>query len=855
MIFLNFFGFLTSEAQDNSYIDLTGEWKLTWNEGTHGTNIVENFYSSFPKDPSRYIDVPVPLELHLAFKKLGLAEDVNYGINSLKSRWISEQCYQYYRVFVVPANVKDQSAWLVFEQLDLNAIIFLNGEKIGEHSSAFRPCRINVSGKLKKGENILIVGIESGLYGISDKEGNTYNIQTSSILNKRHWQRKPQYQFGWDWNPQLINVGITGNVRLEWTNNVRFDQMVVWNKLSDKLDKVKLTIRSFIERTGNDSIAILRTEISETGQKVLKEVNLKKGLNLCITELSMNNPRLWWPIGQGEQSLYTVKTEIIIKNQVVKSFTRRSGIRKVEIDQSVHPVAGKYFTIKINNRPVFMKGGNWVPPDMIYSSITDDHIKQLVDLAVNANFNMLRIWGGGKWAGHRLLDICDERGILVWHDLLFACTKYPGNNVEFNKEIRKEVTWGAREFSSHPSIVVWCGNNEIEWATIDWSYENWGNIAPDYSLFHLYIPKILKEEDQNIIYWPSSPYSTDLESPNNPLTGDQHPWEVCLGKEGPDFWAYRNYVDRFPNEGGVLGASSPATLRQFLPYEEQFINSFSWQHHDNQSNYEKEEPGITYRMIDFWLGKDYSHMSLEHYAFASGLLQAEGFSEYINNFRRRMFSSSSAIFWMYNDSWPVTHGWTIVDYYLRKKMAYYPVKRALNPVSVIVVEENNNIVVYGINDTPSTWKGDLQYGIFSFAGQKPLNLKKTVTLNSDSSTPLASIPKEEWEKTGFNSSAAFAVLSRRGSIQAQHRLLITRFKENQFEKPEIKIERKADKVVFTSPTFVWAVSIDLNGEDTVSDNCFDLFPGIPYSISWPENKALPKVLFSGNELMRTKYTN
>ena len=496
-----------------------------------------------------------------------------------------------------------------------------------------------------------------------------------------------------------------------------------------------------------------------------------------------------------------------------------------------------------------MKGGNWVPPEMIYSSLTHDRIKQLVDLAVDANFNMLRLWGGGTWAGHELLDLCDEKGILVWHDLLFACTKYPGNNVEFNREIRKEITWGAREFGSHPSIVVWCGNNELEWATVDWGYENWGYVAPDYSLFHHYIPKILKEEDQNTLYWPSSPFSSDYESPNSPLVGDQHPWNVCLGKEGPNFWAYRDYVDRFPNEGGVLGSSTPATLKQFLPDKDRFINSFCWQHHDNLSNYEKEEVGITYRMIDYWLGKDYSHMSLEHYAFASGLLQAEGLSEYINNYRRRMYSSSSAIFWMYNDSWPVSNGWTIVDYYLRKKLAYYPVKRSFNPVSVVVAEEGDNIVVFGVNDTPSAWKGVLQYGIFSFDGQNPVNLKKPVNLSANASTQLASIPRKEWEKIGYISTAAFAVLSKEGNIQAQHRLLLTRFKDNKFNKPEIKIERKAGKVVFTSPKFVWAVSIDLNGEGNIPDNCFDLFPGIPYSMNWPTNKALPKVLFSGNDLM------
>ena len=147
---------------------------------------------------------------------------------------------------------------------------------------------------------------------------------------------------------------------------------------------------------------------------------------------------------------------------IIGSSKKRIGVRKVEIDQSLHPVEGQYFIIRINDRPIFLKGGNWVPPDMIYSSVTHEKLAKLVDLAVTANFNMLRIWGGGTWAGHDLLELCDEKGLIVWHDFLFACAKYPGDNPEFLAEIRKEVTWAVREFAHHPSLAVWCGNNELE---------------------------------------------------------------------------------------------------------------------------------------------------------------------------------------------------------------------------------------------------------------------------------------------------------------------------------------------------------------------------------------------------------
>ncbi len=350
---------------------------------------------------------------------------------------------------------------------------------------------------------------------------------------------------------------------------------------------------------------------------------------------------------------------------------------------------------------------------MIDAGVSPQHYRELVDLAVDANCNLLRLWGGGVYAGNRLLDPCDERGVLVWHDLAFACSKYPADDPAFLSELREEVTWNIRDMASHPALAVWCGNNELEWGVWAWGYDSQGRALPDYSLFHHTIPVILKREDPTRPYWPSSPYSPDHVFPNEPTVGDQHPWSVTLGEHGVDFRAYRGFVDRFPNEGGVLGASSPATLRQCLGEDFRF-RSFAWEHHDNAANFWRAEEGITYQVVRHWLDREPAEMPLADYCFASALLQAEGLAEYIHNYRRRMFGSASAIFWMYNDSWPATHGWTIVDYYLRKKLAYHPVRRAFQPVTVVAAEEGDQVRVFGVNDTPRDWSGVLRCGVFRF---------------------------------------------------------------------------------------------------------------------------------------------
>jgi beta-mannosidase len=498
----------------------------------------------------------------------------------------------------------------------------------------------------------------------------------------------------------------------------------------------------------------------------------------------------------------------------------------------------------INNRRVFMKGGNWVPPDMIYSNITHERLDALTDMAVKANFNMLRIWGGAIWAGHDLLDLCDEKGLLVWHDLLFACSKYPGDNKEFYDLVKHEVTWGVREFSPHPSLAVWCGNNENEVGTWSWGWDQSGKMMPDYGLYHLVIPVIMREEDPSRPYWPSSPFSEGNIHPASPFTGDQHPWDVSLGAAGPDFWAYRSYVDRFTNEGGVMGASSPATLRQFLPPKEQCIRSFSWDHHDNEVNFWNYRPGINYQLSEFWLGKKAEELGFDKYPLASALIQAEGLNEYISNYRRRMFSSSSAVFWMYNDSWPVTHGWTIVDYYLRKKMAYHPVRRAYQPVTTVVALENDSVKIFGVNDSPAPWQGTLRYGIFGMAGGLPVDKHQATVIPA--MVGLASIPAAQWKER--TTSGVFGLLEQNGKTVAQYRLFTERFKDLAFSRPVVKITRGKDSVTLVSAVFVWGACIDIDGEKNIPDNCFDLLPGIPYSIPWTD-KETPGIVFTGNELL------
>jgi beta-mannosidase len=318
---------------------------------------------------------------------------------------------------------------------------------------------------------------------------------------------------------------------------------------------------------------------------------------------------------------------------------------------------------------------------------------------------------------------------------------------------------------------------------------------------------------------------------------------------GADFWKYRTYVDRFPNEGGVIGVSSPATLRQFLPGDQLELLSPAWDHHDNPfaaAAFEPGQLGRAYATVERWTGRNPEDMDWETYAFASALLQAEGLTEYINNYRSRMYSSASAIFWMYNDSWPVTHGWTIVDYYRRKKLAYHPVRRAFQPMTAAVADRDKEIVVFGVNDTDTAWKGTLRYGLFNLAGGLPFDEQISVELKANASTVLVRFDKARWQSIGLNRAGAFALLLRDGQTVSQHRLFLKRFKDLAFVTPTIKLALEKDSLRITSDVFAWGVCLDVDGELLVGDNCFDVIPGISYVLPWSESLGQPNVARIGS---------
>jgi beta-mannosidase len=817
-------------------LDLGGDWMARWFDGWRGgqPHIAERPET----DARRWLTIQVPGEIHLDLARQGLIADPYVGGNVLAARWVEECQWAFRRSFTASPEARRGRCWLVFERLELVGRIMLNGTEVGRHANAFHPCRIDLTGKLREGENQLVVHLEAGLFDVSEKPAVGYLGFQDQRLHKRHWLRAPQSQFGWDWSPRLANVGITAPCRLEWTEAaVRLDQVVPLATVSDDLQQGFVTVRAFVEGLGSEPVtARLSARLPGLNVAAEAEIRVAPGVAAYEVALRVDRPQLWWPVGHGEATLHELRVELRA-GEAVAERRARIGFRRARFDQSPDPAGGRLCVLEINNRRVFAKGGNFVPADIVRAAITRERYATLIDRALEANHNLLRVWGGGLYEDDAFYELCDERGILVWQEFIFACGRYPGQDEAFWNSVKTEATWNVRRLAGHAALIVWCGNNENEWGAWEWGFDRNGAVLPDHAIYHHLLPRIVAQEDGTRHWQPSSPWSPDGLSPNRDDVGDQHPWGTVMA-DG-DWRGFRAKTCRFANEGGFLGPNAWPTLLECLPEGQRRIGSLAWDTHDNAVTGWFEPCGFD-AAFRAEFGLDPREIPLERWYALAGRLHGEALAAYCDAFRARMFASAAAVFWMYNDCWPTTRSWTIVDHRLRRTPAFHHVRRALAPIGLVVAEANGEIIVTGINDSAEAVSAELRFGVMALAGGWPVERTAVVTLAPNAATRLGSFAATEWKDP--RASLAAAVLTRGGEVIARNRLMRARLHEHAWPTAHPTVTVHDGVATFTSDTFAWAVCIDHDGERPVADNHFDLWPGLPHRIPWPF--AEPPRIFS-----------
>lgn len=655
----------------------------------------------------------------LVFNKI--IADPFHSSNSDSLDWVQHRVWKFRCHFTIPSIVfNKKNSSIQFKGLDTYAAVFLNGNKILEADNAFRNWEVDIKNRLRQNENELLI-VFKPVKEIADslRKLLPYELPGSEYV----FTRKPAMQFGWDFAPKLLACGIWKPIELIYWDDFRFKDIKLHQQsLTDTLAIINAELFYENNLQGNVEMRITDTFIHQTFYTRIIELNDSGRTEF---QFKIKNPKFWWCNGYGAPYLYHLKFDLLYYNadtlfSVVKNF----GARTIELIQKPDSV-GSSFYFKLNGVPVFIKGANYVPPDaLMRENISDEKNHALILDAKESHMNMLRVWGGGTYASDKFYDDCDANGIMVWQDFPFACAMYPGDS-DFIGKIKGEAIDNILRIRNHPSLAMWCGNNEIKegWFNWDWQKQFHYSVTDslkiwnDYqNLFEKTIPSILKSIDPLTPYWPSSP-SIGWGHDESLKQGDSHYWGVWWGME--PFSSYINHTGRFVSEYGFQSFTSMNCLQQYLEPSELYLYSPALKTH------QKHPTG--FETIQTYLKRDYdTTLNFENYVYLSQLLQTEGMSIAIEAHRRAMPYCMGTLYWQLNDCWPAI-SWSSIDYSGNKKAFHYQLNRLYSTYLLSMVKNKNDIECWIVSDSLKNTSAQLQLSLWNFSGK--LLWKKTMDVN------------------------------------------------------------------------------------------------------------------------------
>lgn len=608
--------------------------------------------------------------------RLNLIEDPYWRCNEYAVRELMAQDYCYRRTFVVDAaELHHDRAELVCEGLDTIADLRLNGHFVAHTDDMHRTYRFPVDKLLREGENEIEILFSSPLQFVREEDArNDIHYASTGCLRGNAALRKAHYMFGWDWGPQLPDAGIFRDIRLEYTDTARLEDVRI--RQEHLVEGVRLVFQTRAVLPTDGSYLVDACVTAPDGQTFTVRSAWGEPLSVLIP-----SPRLWWPNGLGEHPLYTVTVQLVDHAGTVQdTYACRVGLRTITV--STQPDQwGSEFAFVVNGVKIFAMGANYVPEDNLLPRVTPERSRRLIADCAAAHFNCLRIWGGGYYPDEALYDACDEYGILVWQDLMFACNVYALND-HFEENIVAETRDIARRLRHHASLALWCSNNEMEWLWADEPVRIRGHhprYKADYlKIFELILPRALRECDDTTFFWPSSPSSGGAyDTPNCPDRGDQHYWEVW--HSGKPFTEYRTHHFRFCSEYGFQSFPHSKTLATFTLPEDR--NIFSEVMESHQKNGMANSKIFTYISDYFLYPKD-----LDSVAYISQVLQLKAIQYGVEHWRRNRGRCMGSLYWQLNDCWPVA-SWASIDYFGRWKALHYGARHFYAPVTISACEE------------------------------------------------------------------------------------------------------------------------------------------------------------------------
>lgn len=635
--------------------------------------------------------------------------------------WISDHPWTYATHFNVDQKMLEKDVVeLVFEGIDTYASVTLNGQKLFDADNQFRIWRTDVKPLLKDQDNLLVLDFPR----YDSLQLALYNDHQPRLPEKYAVTRKAPYQHGWDWAPKYKNVGIWKPVRLVAWSNARLDNAyIVTNEVEE--EQAKLTLHLDVESTapGDYTVEIL------SNRKVFQKFALQadQGNQHKMFSFTIENPRLWWPNEMGEQYLYDFEIRLKSSDKVLDSKQIKTGVKTVQIVQEPD-AKGFSFYFKVNGVPMYAKGANYVPEEMIETWIKPENTQKLLKMAQEAHFNMLRVWGGGIYPSDDFFNICDTLGILVWEDFMYAGTMYPYDEA-FLENAKIEALEQVKRLASHPSLGLWCGGNEISegyynWGwqqSLDWSEEDDQAIKAGYDrLFETILPNVVEIFDGTRPYWPSSP-SKGWGRPESLTQGDVHYWGVWWGEQ--PYEMYREKVGRFNSEYGYQSYPDYSTLEKIAQGELLSKDAKVIAAH------QKHARGT--QLIDDFIQRYYPEAQpndFEEYVYLSQLSQAYGMEIAIEAHRTAKPYNMGTLYWQLNDAWPVT-SWSSIDYYGNPKVFHEKLKTLFAPVLLSL--DRRDYQVYVTSDLMRNIDGTLTVTVNDVDGACLFEQKAKVSMKAN----------------------------------------------------------------------------------------------------------------------------
>ena len=843
---------------------LSSGWMLTIPE--------DNVYHIGP-DP---IPATIPGSVYSCLLENKLMPDPYWRDNELDALKLMENDFLFTEHFVPEKEVlSSDRVILKFDGIDTIADITLNGTFLGHTENMHRSFEFDVKELLKEGENELTVKFFSPLKFCAASHEKIKNMESTDAVPGYPQLRKAHCMFGWDWGPRLPDAGFYRPIRLLGVKKARLS------------DDIRVMQEHEIEETGVHGNVVKKVKLAVTAvtdpvhaEGVHAEITLTDpdGRTTCFAadekeekclggKLTVENPKLWWPNGYGGQDLYTVTVRLIddATGEELDQTQKRIGLRTVTVDTSPFPEEerdphigpqvredrkeGRHFDFVVNGLRIFAMGGDYIPEDNILQRVTRDRTEILIRDAAEAHYNCIRIWGGGYYLDDFFYDLCDEYGLLLWQDFMFACASYELTE-DFEENLKAEFTEVVRRLRHHASMSVWCGNNEMEAQVLEdhWNGEfnelipGMGGIRPvhhasnkqyyDYiKLYEYILPKIMKAEAPEAFYWPSSPSSGgNYEDIYEENIGDAHYWGVWHG--GDQFSDYRKHHFRFLSEFGFQSFPCMETVRSFTEPEDR--NVFSEVMEMHQRNTAANGKIMNYLSATYRYPKNFDEL-----LYCSQMLQLDAIRYGVEYFRRIRGTCMGTVVWQLNDIWPVA-SWASIDYYGRWKALHYGEKRFFAPVSITCEEHGRldqkpfvnslpipveySAALHVANETGETVKGTVRWQL-----RRP---DSSVIRENEKDIEIAPYSGTWLDKEIYNGLAderemhLYYEFVQDGKIVSSGSAMFVAPKHYRFADPKLSVRVEGDTVIVTSEGYAKGVCVESeDGNLRLSDNFFDMEKG------------------------------